>query len=724
MNNLLLLGTIASKILYGIAFILDEAIYRLAKVAFSVFCFISEITLVNEDMVTKFMSRINAILGIVMIFILAYNLLTYIVDPDKINDSKVGAASVIKDIVIALAIITFLPGLFSKLYAFQNTVITSGVIPNIIVGGFAYEDGSTDDDKGQLARDYIDQSANRMVADVYSAFIFPEDEQLSSLDCIQDENGNLPENVPDYFEQYCDAYQAAVNKGSIHGYGNLIGKKEFRYSPLISTAAGVVLAFFMFSFCVNLGKRAGKLAILELIAPVPVLMEIIPNKKGTRKNWIDSLVQTYLEVFLYQAIVFVVMYLITFIPALINELFRDTLLNSSTGGIFVRLLSMCFLIYGLLQFGKEAPKMVMDLLTSGIGTMATVGTRNVASTVSNVRDARAEAASRGYNLSGREYASLIGRGAGRTLTGAGSGLITGMWNQRSQGFHNLRRNTSSNVANTLDRQRRNSERMDEILAAGREAESQSLTAAGANFGWANNRDRLRAGAAGLRSALGEAINFDDRVDSVRSWATGSSSGSYTAATNRINNMNSIKGYYKDYTDGYAAYDQAVQVLNEAKSHSNYDQIYQLWKRTAPNNANTESDFIAYLSQNGNSFNNQNFTDVVNAYNRQEAVGRQRIESKSDDIINNALQMMNSIELNPSNELSGDVMNAYNDLRQMLDADGNLINSDIHAVNKAAKALRNKLNADILTEQRSIQRQQMEEELRNQRRNSGGNSSGS
>ena len=120
----LLISNFLTDGLRHIAFLLDHIVYLFAKIVYLAFYELSKATLVDTKMIGEITTRIYAILGIAMIFVLAFNLLNYIIDPDKINDKKMGATSLIKDVVIALVILSMLPVAFTKIYSLQNQILS------------------------------------------------------------------------------------------------------------------------------------------------------------------------------------------------------------------------------------------------------------------------------------------------------------------------------------------------------------------------------------------------------------------------------------------------------------------------------------------------------------------------------------------------------------------------------------------------------------------------
>ena len=424
MSNLILISNLGTKILRWIFFALDTAIYELAAVAYKVFDQLASAELLTDDIIKNVTGKVFAILGIVMVFVIAFNLLTYIIDPDKISDKKVGASSFIKDVIIALVVVTLLPTLFSKLYSLQSHVIKSGVISNLILGSAsdtnseAYKEFLQNNDGSATLGDYYSKNgANIMVANVFSAFFYPSGD-FTSLDCKVPVESDYASNnaykeaqtLYTEYKEYCTAFEKTKNTGKIQSFNKIYTKEKYNYSVLLSTAGGVAVLFFTLSFCLDMAKRAGKLAILQLLAPIPLFMEILPNKKGTRKNWFDTLIKVYLEVFLYQFSIYLVIFLISLIPDVISGIMQNA------GFSLVKMFAMVFLIFGLLLFGKEAPKMVMDLLGikgSGSiaaafkrsGVMAGVAANTAASTIGNMSRGAAE------NKGWKRVGGALGSGA-------------------------------------------------------------------------------------------------------------------------------------------------------------------------------------------------------------------------------------------------------------------------------------------------------------------------
>ncbi len=338
--------------LQSLTYFIDHAIYGLVKIIYSVFTNIAGISLLSsskgQDMAVGIMRRVYVFMAIIMVFVLAYNLLNYIIDPDKVNDKKMGASTFIKDILISIALIALTPTIFTKLYSLQSIIISDGVISNLILGG------AGDASSAEGANDVINNGANPMIASTYAAFLYPADGKHSALDCGQQEDTQHTEFY-DSNSEYCEAYWATWKDGELSHFGDLYNKADYSFTPFLSTIGGIALIYFMLVFSISLGKRVGKMALLELIAPLPLTLEILPNKKGLRDNWIKTSLKVFGEVFIYMGFMFLVIFLISLVPGAVQTIF-------DSGSGLVGIVSTVIIIFGLLIFGKEAPKMVCDLL--------------------------------------------------------------------------------------------------------------------------------------------------------------------------------------------------------------------------------------------------------------------------------------------------------------------------------------------------------------------------
>ena len=167
------------------------------------------------------------------------------------------------------------------------------------------------------------------------------------------------------------AASSVVDVVNIRCDNSELGKKiyAFTYMPLIGLITSGIMAFIIVGFTVDIAVRAVKLAMLRLIAPIPILSYIDPKsqKDGAFGNWTKSLISTYVDLFVRLAIIF-------FGAFLIQSLFSDgTFSGINSGNALVDMFSVVFIIIGILVFMKQAPAFLKNALGIKSQPMGNVG---------------------------------------------------------------------------------------------------------------------------------------------------------------------------------------------------------------------------------------------------------------------------------------------------------------------------------------------------------------
>ena len=147
---------------------------------------------------------------------------------------------------------------------------------------------------------------------------------------------------------------AVSNGASIDGENVVV-----TYRPLVSTAAGIFLIYILLSFTLDLGVRVVKFAFYELLAPIPIVLRIIPSKKGTFDKWLKQTLSVYFEVFVRVGLMYIAIYFINAITT--NNTLMEMWTKSTSGK-----LALAIIIIGVFAFAKQAPKIISDVL--GIDT--------------------------------------------------------------------------------------------------------------------------------------------------------------------------------------------------------------------------------------------------------------------------------------------------------------------------------------------------------------------
>lgn len=367
MSNLLLTGlgwpfTWIIRIFLAI----DTLIYFFVAQAYEVFMLVANAKLFDSsnDVIRIITNNIYTVLGVAMLFVFAYNILNLIINPDKLGDrSDNSVLGIIKNLVISLIIIALLPQIFNYTYKFQYRVLQSGVLSSIILGGTSADNGDAD----------ITNAGRNIAINLFGSFYYPidgEEKPFTYAECVSDKAGK-----PSICDDYVTAMDNAVNEGSIWAFtenktlAKALDDGDIKYLWLISAAAGVFAAYLFISFAIDVGVRVVKLGVLQVIAPIPVIMRITKPKGGIYDKWFKEITKTFLMVFERLIVIY---FAIATISIFCGEhgLIANLPDNAPSADIIARLLAKVILILGTLSFAKEAPKMLEDLFGMKIGEMS------------------------------------------------------------------------------------------------------------------------------------------------------------------------------------------------------------------------------------------------------------------------------------------------------------------------------------------------------------------
>ena len=369
--------------------LLDSIGYFFLGGIFNVFFTIANAQFFQGDVINTFYTRIQMILGIFMIFRISITLLQIIVNPDVFKDKQKGAGSIVMRIAVMLVLLTLIvpiegisesdPNplnqqirtngiLFGFLNQVQNTVVQDNVLGKLILGYNVDEDGSN------LQLNGLDSVGDVLTAEIAHAFITPTlNDDADANVVITSENYEEVTACPTDIEP---SLNPAVTSGALldHINDTCMGEGDdgetyaFEYIGFGGLVCSIVMTIIVIGFTLDIAVRAIKLALLRLIAPIPIISYISPGqeKDGAFGNWVKTLTSTYISLFIRLIIIYFGIYLIILLRS--GELVEWV--DSSV-------LANIFVIIGILVFMKEAPKFFQDMLGlkgdgklfSGIGTM-------------------------------------------------------------------------------------------------------------------------------------------------------------------------------------------------------------------------------------------------------------------------------------------------------------------------------------------------------------------
>ena len=110
---------------------IDTQVYSIAAFAYSIFYELSSSSLLSSLNLASASQRLYTLLGIFMLFRLAFSFVKYIINPEGMEK---GTSKLISNLAISLALIVSVPWIFNRAFALQSYIMESNVIGNLIMG--------------------------------------------------------------------------------------------------------------------------------------------------------------------------------------------------------------------------------------------------------------------------------------------------------------------------------------------------------------------------------------------------------------------------------------------------------------------------------------------------------------------------------------------------------------------------------------------------------------
>lgn len=424
-------ATIIAILLY-----IDGVIYNLISYVYDIFAFLAKLNIFSGTVYNDIVSRVYVVLGVVMLFVLAYSLLKAVVNPENFSKGEQSFPKLVQNVVISLIIIAVLPTVFSVAFNIQNSLLNQETIPKLVLG-----------------KDWSDELGSNpghdLAYNAFSSFFHPDEQYCTDngytistdtgyADCIATigDNGWIGFRGFTKLSEVDQQVKNGTTFTAYSGFSEGVRDHDIDYMMVISTIAGLLILYVLVNFCFDMAIRVIKLMFFQIIAPIPVVCRILPGgkMKDVFPDWIKKTISTFVEVFIR----IFVLYLGIF---LINEVIREFPSIPDGGLTFTQLMiAKALLIMGVIIFIRQAPKLIgdmfhldsgsmklgiMDKLAMGgaltaagaAGAMITQGGRNAVTATQKFKNAK--------GFLGKTGAAI--GGVGSTLTGGLSAGVRAGW---------------------------------------------------------------------------------------------------------------------------------------------------------------------------------------------------------------------------------------------------------------------------------------------------------
>ena len=270
----------------GVMATIDRAVYGLISVFYDTIITLSDTTIIGSDKISEITNKVYALIAIFMIFKISFSLINYLVNPDMIVDKTKGGGMLVKNVIITFILVITVPFGFDLLYRAQSAIISDGIIEKLIYGGETVNQGISfkmDDDycgnTSATAGNYVGLMAFKTFFQLDDQAKEDDRNEILTMYCNASVTGERS-SVNDLLKNN-KVYSAPHGFTTQHYY-------VVDYSFFLSTIVGIVLALVFLGFCFDVATRSIKLQFLEILAPIPIISYIDPDKSksGMFSKWI------------------------------------------------------------------------------------------------------------------------------------------------------------------------------------------------------------------------------------------------------------------------------------------------------------------------------------------------------------------------------------------------------------------------------------------------------
>lgn len=479
---------------------LTGIVYNLVDLSYQIFLLLAKTNIFKQDDYQMLVSRIYVVLGVVMLFVVAYNFLLLVIDPDK-NKNGQSIEKLLKNIVTTFILIILTPSIFSFAFDIQSAILTRN---NLIEKFFSSDLITTSNSEGSIAdggrtmavqtfKAFFSVSSTALGeynADEYDNYLsemknlsseplwirnyddtndcdddgtkendfvtcaYPGDCSLKEVLCYAESSGDFT-----LFQAFAGntIYSVSAEYDVFNNFVNGDNPATIKFDFLVAMISGAYLIYVIISFCFDLGVRVVKLAFYQIIAPFTIACRILPDKESIFKNWMSKTIQTFISVFIRVLIMQLGVYLIRIFVQNSGTMFSEACGNVAIFGCnpVVVLFATAFIILGILTFIKTSAKLIcevfgledvgglgiIDKFTGSVAPALGFGAMlggGVASAVRNFKHAKEEGGS-GF----KAFRSAMAGAASGMLAGRNLGRNAQSWSQMTGAIMNAANQTTA-----------------------------------------------------------------------------------------------------------------------------------------------------------------------------------------------------------------------------------------------------------------------------------------
>ena len=338
---------------------LCQTIYPLIAYIYKLFYNIGVLRIIKDDKINPIYSRITLILGLVMLFVITFQLIQYIMEPDDFSDKEKGFGKVMVRMIISVALIAFMPKIFDLAFELQGDIMSNQLIPKIILGS---GENYTDAWGGQFSATILKQFYRLNPNLSQDEYICTESNDINAIDIVKSNIADLSD-----YGELDDMLNVCLNEEPPTKEEDII-----LFDGILAVLTGCLVLWLLVMYCLDLGVRVVQLTYLQIIAPIPIIMYILPKKDGAFEKWVKQCITTFLDLFLRTAIICFVVLIISSLNNSLGDINSSISISSQGDTTYERLTYVC-LVLGVMTFAKKAGDLLKELFPKGNAASGELG---------------------------------------------------------------------------------------------------------------------------------------------------------------------------------------------------------------------------------------------------------------------------------------------------------------------------------------------------------------
>ena len=360
--------------LYGIFSFLDGALYSMVSFVVRLIVIIANYNFFKTEVIEEMAEKVYVVLGVLVLFKIIISCVQYMINPDVFDDKDKGMAGILKKAALCMGMLVLVQPVFNFALAMQSTIVST--IPGLILGGDGNNFSLTENNSSTIKKE-LDGIGDMVAGSTIWTFVTVKENKVTGNS--KNISGKTITNQGKVYNE-----QGQNINGTVNGFREsiLLGcdgsiwalfstdSCVFDYRVGISTAAGVFLLYVLASLCLDVGIRAIKLGILQILAPIPIGSYIVSKDKLNK--FVKVAVQVYIDLFIRLGVIY---FIIFFVRKVVSEL--DGNIVIANGNYTPDTLETAFIkviiIVALFMFAKKAPNFICDVLgieSKGFGDMS------------------------------------------------------------------------------------------------------------------------------------------------------------------------------------------------------------------------------------------------------------------------------------------------------------------------------------------------------------------